>query len=280
MKKFFVTCFYLLLTAAVSAAGFLLPSALSAYQDNQIFARIEHTSMEPLELTYSSSLYDTLRLLSENHYFVDYPSTGSSRTSDEVYDSVLKLIGQFEDYDIVRSDSEYAVTNHTITLQLAIASDGSSYTDVSDAGAENGFPKDAPALDTDDTPASSSDITTAVVWTCSVYFVSGYWMNFWIDDKSGKAVAFSMYTGQTPLLSNPFDSSELDQFVDRLADFIEDYYELPAAALLQSVVQTASPLFEKDTAMTEAKYIIQLKEDSGKLIQIPLGIRPEYIILN
>ena len=60
MKKFLITCFYLSVTLAVCAAGFLLPSALNNYQDRQIFAKIEHPAIEPTELTYSSSLYDTL----------------------------------------------------------------------------------------------------------------------------------------------------------------------------------------------------------------------------
>lgn len=68
MKKLITACLCLLLTLAVTAAGFLLPSAMSAYQDRQTFSKIEHMSMEPLELTYSSSLYDTLRLLSKGHY--------------------------------------------------------------------------------------------------------------------------------------------------------------------------------------------------------------------
>ena len=70
MKKFFITCLYLSLTVAVCTAGFLLPSMLNDYQDRLIFAKIEHTAIEPPELTYSSSLFDTLRLLSKDHYFV------------------------------------------------------------------------------------------------------------------------------------------------------------------------------------------------------------------
>ncbi len=280
MKKILITCFYLLMTAVISASGFLLPSVMSAYQDKQIFAKIEHTSMEPLELTYSSSLYDTLRLLSEGHYYVDYPLTGSSRTADEVYEIVLKLIGQFEDYGIILSDSEYTVTNHTITLQLAIASDNNRYTDAFGLSQEESFPASAPETDAEDAADSSPDITTAVVWACSVYFVSGYWMNFWIDDKSGKAVAFSMYTGQSLLLPDSMNTSSLDKFIGRLTDFLQDYYELPAAALYMPVVHSSNPLFDKNLAAAEADYSIQLKEDSGRLIQMPLRIRPEYMVLN
>ena len=51
IKKIIVTCFYLALTLAVCTAGFLLPSVLNSYQDRQIFSKIEHTAMEPPELT-------------------------------------------------------------------------------------------------------------------------------------------------------------------------------------------------------------------------------------
>lgn len=277
MKKILITCFYLLITAAISASGFLLPAVISDYQDKQIFAKIDHTSMEPLELTYSSSLYDTLRLLSEGHYYVDYPLTGSSRTADEVYDIVLRLIGQFEDYGIILSDSGYTVTNHTITLQLAIASDNNRYTDAFGTAQESGFYTGEESGSTESD--ASSDITTAVVWACSVYFVSGYWMNFWIDDKSGSAVAFSMYTGQS-VLSDSLNDSNLDLFVNRLTSFLQNYYGLPAESLPVSVIHSANPLFDKEVIPAEAGYTIQLKEDSGKLIHMPLRIHPEYMILN
>lgn len=278
MKKLITACLCLLLTLAVTAAGFLLPSAMSAYQDRQTFSKIEHMSMEPLELTYSSSLYDTLRLLSKGHYYVDYPLTGSSRSANEIYEIVLDIIRQFEDNGILVSDSEFTVTNHTITLQLAIASDSNIYTEL--YGIADGKLSGGESVSsTEASGDSSSNITTAVVWACSVYFVSGYWMNFWIDDKSGKAVAFSMYTEQTLILTDSGSTQDLDSFAGKIADFLQDYYELPSESRLKSLLES-STLFEKAPAALEANYVIELKEDSGKAIQMPLHIRPEYMMLN
>ena len=37
---------------------------------------------------------------------------------------------------------------------------------------------------------------------------------------------------------------------------------------------------KKNKEWLEANYVIELKEDSGKAIQMPLHIRPEYMMLN
>ncbi len=110
MKKFFITCLYLSLTVAVCTAGFLLPS------------KNEHTAIEPPELTYSSSLFDTLRLLSKDHYFVEYPSAGSSRTGEEIYAAACGLLKQLTEYGVLSPDSAYDITTYTTALQLAIVS--------------------------------------------------------------------------------------------------------------------------------------------------------------
>lgn len=279
MKKFFITCLYLSLTAAVCTAGFLLPSMLNDYQDRLIFAKIEHTAMESPELTYSSSLYDTLRLFSKGHYFVEYPSAGSNRTGEEIYAAACELIRQLEKYDVLTFETTYDITNYTTALQLAIVSDGNSSSD--------SFPDQSSASAVDEKKAkkdpageSAADITTAVVWSCSIYFNSGSWIDIFFDDKSGKAVAASMFTQQAQILTGSGDQKLSDSFADSVADFAEHYYELPAAAMEQSFVHSYNSLFDKTTGIAEAYYTIQLKEETGTSIELPLRIRPEYIIFN
>ena len=278
MKKFFITCLYLSLTVAVCTAGFLLPSMLNDYQDRLIFAKIEHTAIEPPELTYSSSLFDTLRLLSKDHYFVEYPSAGSSRTGEEIYAAACGLLKQLTEYGVLSPDSAYDITNYTTALQLAIVSDS---TQPSDSSTDHTLPSavDAQKAKKDHSGKSAADITTAVVWSCGIYFNSGYWINIWFDDKSGKAVAGSMFTEQAQILTSS-GSQELDVYADAVAAFAEHYYELPAAALKQSFVHAYNTLFEKKDSIIEAYYTIQLKEESGTSIELPLKIRPECIIIN
>ena len=126
IKKIIVTCFYLALTLAVCTAGFLLPSVLNSYQDRQIFSKIEHTAMEPPELTYSSSLFDTLRLLSKEHYFVNYPSSGSKRTPEEICEKSLELIDSLNAYGFELKET---ASSYSATLQLAIVSVDYPYVD-------------------------------------------------------------------------------------------------------------------------------------------------------
>lgn len=279
MKKFLISCFYLTLTLIVCAAGFLLPSTLNNYQDRLIFAKIEHTAMEPPELTYSSSLFDTLRLFAQEHYFVEYPSTGSKRTSEEIYKLSLDLLEQLKEYEILFPDSEYTITNHAASLQLAIVSDGKQYTDADNKASISSALQSEKSID-EHSEELSLDITTAVVWSCSIYFESGYWIDIWIDDKSGKLVAFSMFTERTLAMTSSGNKEDLDAFAAFAATFLEDYYELPATSLQQSFVHSYNPLFEKDNSILEAYYMIQLKEENGNYIEIPLKIRPECTILN
>ncbi len=79
-------------------------------------------------------------------------------------------------------------------------------------------------------------------------------MNFWIDDKSGKAVAFSMYTEQTLILTDSGSTQDLDSFAGKIADFLQDYYELPSESRLKSLLES-STLFEKAPAALEANYV-------------------------
>lgn len=281
MKKFLIACFYLSVTLAICTASFQLPSMLNNYQDKQIFAKIEHSAMEPPELTYSFSLYDTLQLFSKDHYFVAYPSAGSKRTSEEIYAIASNVVIQLQNYGVISTDFNYDITNYTTQLQLAIVSEGK--TDASAATEPSTFSvTDEESSRKNVSRKSSSDITTAVVWSCSIYFDSGYWIDFWIDDKSGKTVSFSMFVEQTQLLTSEGNQKILDAFADCTAEFAAHYYELPAIALEHSFVHSFNSLFEKEknASIIEAYYTIQLKDENGILIEIPLKIRPECTILN
>lgn len=280
MKKFLITCFYLTLTLAVCAAGFLLPSALNNYQDRQIFAKIEHTAMKPPELAYSFSLYDTLRLLSQKHYFVEYPSAGSRRSSEEIYTIASDLTTQFQKYNIFSDleDTEDTILHYATTLQLAIVSDGMQDTDLT---ASEGYP----AADAEEgmdvySETSALDITTAVVWNCSINYQSGRWLSIGIDDKSGKMVSLSMYTDQISVLTSSGEEAALKAFAASIADFCRDYYELPATCLQQSVIHSYNTIYEKNNGILEAYYTIQIKTEDGQTIQMPLRIYPDYMILN
>lgn len=283
MKKICITCFYLFLTLAIAAGGFFLPSALNAYQDGQIFAKIEHTAMESLELTYSSSLLDTLRLLSQKHYFVEYPSAGSKRTDEEIYGIALEIIDQLKANGLLPTDSASGITNYNAELQLAIASEDKEIVNV-----YNGVNQ---KIDSDVTDAQSGgnaqtdtqppDITSAVVWLCSVYFKSGYQIAFWIDDKSGKTVSCSMFTKQSQSLTAIQDESKLHVFASNIAAFLQEYYGMPAKLGPQPAFHSyGSPLFEKNAGIFEVVYTIQLTEENGNLIEMPLRVLPEGLTLN
>lgn len=82
--------------------------------------------MELPELTYSSSLFDTLRLLSKEHYFVNYPSSGSKRTPEEICEKSLELIDSLNAYGFELKET---ASSYSATLQLAIVSVDYPYVD-------------------------------------------------------------------------------------------------------------------------------------------------------
>lgn len=281
MKKFLITCFYLALTLAVCAASFLLPSALNTYQDRQIFAKIEHTAMDPPELAYSTSLYDTLRLLCGPHYFVDYPSTGSKRTNEEIHTAAADLIEKLSEYNIVSADAKSHISNYASSLQLAIESENRLSDDINIAGsAQSGGSAAETEAEAESGPVSeeSSDIATAVVWLCSVTFDSGYWISLRMDDKTGKAVSLSICTERIQLMASTGCEPELDAFASSVAAFLEDYFELPANAQKVNIVHPYVSLYDKSSSF-EASYLIQLKEENGTVIQLPLHIYAESVTL-
>lgn len=297
MKRIILTSFYLILTLMISAAGFFLPASLSAYQDQQILATIEHPSIEPMEFTYSSSLPDTLQLLARGCYYVDYPSTGSTRTTEEVFSIIRDIFKQLEDYGIAIFPLDASAASYNMSLQLAIASedtdakygksdaDGSSSTATeSTDGSQTPFSKIAEKADrSNDKPnaAKSADLSTAVIWNCSIYDTAGYWADIKIDDKSGKLVAFNLTADQACFSID--SKANLNRLVKVFHKFLRRYYEMKTKAVLQNTIQAAYGIYgksDRQPPILEAEYIIQLTEESGNLIQIPFVIRTEHISLN
>lgn len=290
MKRIIIAGFYLILTLIISAAGFFLPASLSAYQDQQIFATIEHPSIEPMEFTYSSSLVDTLQLFAKGCYFVDYPRTGSVRTSDEITLLVKDAFHQLEDYGIAFLPPESSAASYNISLQLAIASEDdnvkASGIETETAAKQSSVTSDPAkrrdlSISKSNQAAGSSDLTTAVIWNCFVYHPDGYQADIKIDDKSGKIVAFYLYTDQTSFSIST--KKNLNQLVKFFRLFLQDYYEMKTKAILQNTVQTTYGIYDKSgtqPAILEADYTIQLTEESGNLIQIPFSVRSEHMSLN
>lgn len=285
MKKFLITCFYLTLTLAVCAGGFLFPSTLNAYQDRQIFSKIEHTAMDPPSLTYSSSLYDTLLLLSSDHYFVDYPSTGNNRSREEVQKIAMDFIEQLVSHGIIDKDSVKNVSSYISTLQLAIASEDASgdvlidVENIKDATISKDT--DGKTRDIDVQKKASLEITTAVVWSCSITYDSSCYISLSIDDKSGKAVGLSISSAQILNLTLSDSELELDAFAASIADFYKNYYELKAKPIQHAIVRRISTtMFEKDGSLLEASYTIQLEKDDGTKLPMPLWIYSDHMSIN
>lgn len=278
MKRFLVTFLSVILTFAVSAAGFLLPQLLNEYQDERIFSTIEHSSIEPMEFTYSSSLLDTLRLISSGYFLVEYPATASRHSDDDIYQTSLHLVKTLKQYGIEIFDEDDAIINHETYLHLAIASNNTK-TQTEASATDNGDEKQA--AQTGSMPQSNSnsqEITTAVIWRCILYSANGYWVSFKIDDKSGEMIDFSIFSEQT--IASAYSKTEIEKLVNSVCAFLENHYKLPADPILQKMEPASTGFFEKQPFISETHYIIQFKETSGNLIQIPLRIHTNYLVMN
>lgn len=279
MKKILITCFYFALTAAVCAACFWFPSALSKYQDEQIYAKIECPAVEPMTLTYSSSLYDTLRLLSNEYYSVEYPYAGSSHTESQMFDLASRLLKKFEKYGLLtqnlRSEANNAVQGQSATLSLAIASNSPS----SGTGNTSSFTNDKAAVSTQSNqsaagnPSAASgaaghavDYTTAAIWDCSFYFQDSSILKMFLDDKSGKLVGFNIYNAQLP--PGYLDETQLSKYADAVAKFLKAHYGMKAHAILENL--TEAPAYDDKILNLESTHSIQLTDSSGDTIQLKL----------
>lgn len=274
MKKFLVTGFYFALTAAICAAGFWFPSALSKYQDEQIYAKIERPAVEPMTLTYSSSLHDTLQLLSNNYYSVEYPYASSIHTESEVHKIVSRLLKKFGKYGLLTenllSGSGNAIQGQSATLSLAIACDGAPSGQSHASSISNSSSTTNDVLPVTDSTVESriADYTTAVIWNCSIYFQDSSMLIMSIDDKSGKLVGYNIYNAQ---VSAYMDEKELSKYADAVAKFLKNHYGMKAHATLSELNEApVQKIYDEKAFYIESTHSIKLTEESGDTIQLKL----------
>ncbi len=265
IKKILITGFYFTVTAIVCAIGFRLPSAWCKYQDKQIYAKIERPKVEPITLTYSSSLYDTLQLLTGDYYFVEYPYAGSIHTEAEIHKIVSALIKKMERSGILTPNalpySPNAIEGQSASLSLAIASDSGVY------NTKNGF-QAAPTL-------GASDYRTAFIWDCTVYFEDTSILLMSIDDKSGKLVGFNIYNSRE--ISDYMTDMERKgapphlKFANAVAKFLKKHYQMKTNAVWKETREPADKkIYDQNALPTEYVYSIKLTDDSGNTLQLPL----------
>lgn len=303
MKKILVTSFYFTVTAAVCMIGFWFPSALCKYQDEQIYAKIERPAVEPITLTYSSSLHDTLQLLKDEYYSVEYPYSGSIHTEKEIHEIISRLLKKFKKYGILTQnllpDTGNAIKGQSATLSLAIASDNdpNNLPGGISSMSGNAFsstltkPDDTISNATSSTDASTSpdtiagqadstalatDYTTAVLWDCSVYFQDSSLLIMSIDDKSGKMVSFNFYNPQG-IIRN-MDEKQLSEYANAVAKFLKNYYGMKAHATLVELKKI--PYYDEKNLITESLHSIRLTDDSGNIIQLELKNSTHQIDFN
>ncbi len=288
MKKFvnvLFTCFYLALTLAVLVASFWLPSVLFDYQDRQLSAKIGQSKIKPTTFTYSSSLYDTLRILSDEHTFVDYAPSASNRNEKEVCKIALDAIKQLKKYDIqILEPNDHIIEQHAF-FQLAIASTPAySVTDAklshkgnaaySESQSSVGTNAKIQSTDKDD---AKSNIATAAIWLTQSITEYGYIANIYIDDISGKTVGFSIHSSQSFMAANDQEMANL--LFDSTAKFAQNYYGQPVKLL------PAKTIYGTDSTdgfygNPEAFQTIQLTDESNGLIEMPLKLEYEHLIFN
>lgn len=301
MKKIITACFYLILTSVVIAIVFFLPSTLFTYEDQQLLAKVEQTEIESVEFTYSYSLFDTLKLIASGFYTVEYPSSGATRTADEIYkitkDAFAKLNHYGEKKGIFFLQPNDKIVDYATSLQLAISNNYETNFISSDHNADDNpssYAAEDTALSESSTTGNSqaAGITSATIWRCHLYTESGYLAEFRIDDKSGKIVGLFLWTNQENLANKRIWSTKA--LLDTIRSFLKDYYGLKAKIIPQdktsttdtdisqaSSGSTSDPNYKtRQISAYSTTYIIRLTNEFGHSAQIPVKIAPEWIDLN
>jgi len=169
------TAVCVLLTAAVAAAGLMLPKAAADWEDKKDAGQVTRYSAEQVALTVGpSQLFEHLTLMSQYTYL------------EPAADRRLTL----------SSDEALAAAREDMALLCSYLEKCGLY----DYG--------APSFDRHSEQAylASSPDGAAAVWVCYLANENGDAFNFSIDDSLGKLLAFSFYTGSS--LSGDDSSAE------------------------------------------------------------------------
>ena len=304
MKKPITTCFYLILTSAVITAVFFLPSVLSRYEDQKMFAKIEQTEIEPVEFSYSYSLFDTLNLLSGSYYTVEYPSNGGSHTADEICEITADIFKRMNHYGkknglLFLNTGDKIIAKNAV-LQLAISSNYDNTSSPDEAAKAPGSDQGGTDTGTESATAAtdysvSTDVTTAAIWRCHLYSESGYVAEFRIDDKSGKIAGIFLW-------KNPYsspDSSDwpAEALKNTFQKFFQNYYGTHTEIFpleetrvsdtsTDAITDSSGAASSKDgTAVQNANIYqstnhIYLTDEFGNTARMIMKISPEYVSLN
>lgn len=264
MKRF-RSVFLTLMTIILVISGFSLPTIVFSYQNRQIESRIDQFSMEQTQFYCSSSLIDTINLLKNGYYNLDFSREKAVSTAGEAYENVLDCMDELLACGFELCDKDN-ITSHYDSIFLAVANSGSV--------TESNSQYDSDTIIEGKTSSSSGRdetdyVTTAVIWEIVIDMEqSGTYMTFFFDDQNKKIVSFNIYFEEYYAKYE----DEINFSIEGIINFITNYYGFDFVEIRES---------GKNYNYTDYNTIsLAFSDSAGNEIEIPFGIYMDAVIFN
>lgn len=263
--KYFTTVIAFLLTIGLVLIGAFLPNFIFSYQNHRIQSQVEQYSMEQIQCQYSSNLEDTLYLLSRSYYTMNYDSLNAHSTETEAYYSAMTFFKELSSYGFP-FPSEDAIVGHKESFFWAVE-------DTSATSVESNLNQ---STDSSTLYKSSNStiidndtlVSSAALWRIEIIFENDLYIMLYLDDLTQKVVSFSLQSANLPIIESDKESS---YFLDSMADFMQDYYDL-------ELIDSIEDNYKEEHY--QIIYIFSSSDSSKNLINIPLNIYLDDINFN
>lgn len=266
-----------LFSALCIAGGLLLPKAVFSYQNNAILSEVHKYSTDQAMLTYTSTLFETMELVSGDYYNLEYSQELASLTSDEAYNIGIEFLdsidsNMFSPLGIQLHDS---ISTFSCDCQLAVKAPkdkymASQYDAVSDVASdvaddsgvtysEGDTTVNENSDDSTETKISNSENLTAIIWELILNYDNASYLRLIVDDNNKKVISFSFTSKKG--IGNVSNKEVYFLAMDSLVPFFEEYYNVKLSEIYSD----------------SYRYIFQLEDADGNIAKIPATISTDNI---
>lgn len=302
----------ILLAAAAVALGSALPHLTAFYQDRKNQSAVEVAENEMTKLTTSANLTDSIKIMDYGYTLVAVDRQENwTYTDADIREICQNILNDFGEYKLFKSECTMDEGSFEDKVYLAMAG--------TEEEAREQYRKYVESLQLEDifydvdevcdmlTEANAPDSQTAVVWDCTFSDTENRSYEFWIDDASGKMIAFDIREDNTDRSDAGGDTdsakegetvsepgmADLYSQIDVLEQYCRNYYGLSdLSEFLFTDYSMLSIYWGSEGAMTEDGWynsgdsdlgflcILTLEDMNGETFYINLQLEQGRMLLN
>lgn len=199
--------------------GALLPQGVLSFMDNKIVSKTEKKKMEHISFSNSSSLMDSLKLMSESYTEYDIKSNDLNYTSKEIFKKSREIIRKLGKY--FEPISLEDVSSHIETPAFIVSDDNDI--EVSEQGGEE----------------QKIVLLKSTIWICNIITKSEKNFIIYIDDSTGSMVRIFCYNYSDNIVNVDFQDC-----YKKFLKFCRAYYDFEVLEV-------------KDTISSDSTYAVR-----------------------